>query len=113
MLYDYSSENSFSIEVASVLSSVFFAQDWQEHIEIPKPQWPIDSQIEIDSDVETAISDFLKTKNSGVLILESMDSRDRDNWVEYILSQSKNSKYLKLKPDSFGQNWKESDGKNA
>lgn len=88
MLYDYSSENSFSGEIASTLSTVFNAEDWQEHIEMPEPKMVIERQIEIDSDVQTAISEFLKTKNSGVLILESMDSRDRDDWVEYILSQS-------------------------
>jgi len=88
ILYDYSSENSFNGEIASTLSAVFNAEDWQEHIEMPEPKKIIDRQIEIDSDVETAISQFLKTKKSGVLILESMDSRDRDEWVEYILSQS-------------------------
>lgn len=88
MLYDYSSENSFSREIASMLSAVFNAEDWQERIEMPTPKMALDRQIEIDSDVETSISNFLKTKNSGVLILESMDSRDRDDWVEHILSRS-------------------------
>ena len=62
MLYDYSSENSFSGEIASTLSTVFNAEDWQEHIEMPEPKRVIDRQVEIDSDVETAISEFLKTK---------------------------------------------------
>lgn len=88
MLYDYSSENLFSGEIASTLSTIFNAEDWHEHIEMPELQKIIDRHIEIDSNVETAISEFLKTNNSGVLILESMDSRDRDDWVEYILSKS-------------------------
>ena len=88
MLYDYSSENSFSRETASCLCSIFNAEDWQEHIEMPQPEMVTDRKIAIDSDVEKVISEFLKIKKSGVLILESMDSMDRDNWVEYILSQS-------------------------
>jgi len=88
MLYDYSSENTYSSEIASALSEVFNAEEWQEHIEMPEPKEIFSRKIEIDSYVESAISEFLKSKKSGVLILESMDTRDRDDWVEYILSRS-------------------------
>src|SRR5690606_24547101 len=43
---------------------------------------------QIDADVEAAISNFLKTDASGILVLESMSSEDRDNWVQYILSEA-------------------------
>lgn len=88
MLYDYSSENSYLKELASALISIFNAEDWQEHIEMPEAKSKHERTIEIEADVEESISEFLKSKESGVLVLESMDSGDRDNWVEYILSQS-------------------------
>src|SRR5690606_10696901 len=58
------------------------------HIEMPEAKNQHDRRIEIEEDVEHSISEFLKSKESGVLVLESMDTNDRDNWVEYILSQS-------------------------
>lgn len=88
MLYDYSSENSYSPALAAALSAIFNAENWQEHIEMPEAKNQHDRRIEIEEDVEHSISEFLKSKESGVLVLESMDTNDRDNWVEYILSQS-------------------------
>ena len=88
MLYDYSSENTYSKDLATSLSEVFNAEDWQEHIEMPKPKEIFNGKIEIDLNAEKSILAFLRSRKSGVLILESMDSGDRDNWVRYILSQS-------------------------
>jgi hypothetical protein len=88
MLYDYSSENIYSSELASALCSIFNAEEWHEHIEMPETDSKHKRGIEIGADVEQFISEFLKSKESGVLVLESMDTNDRDNWVEYILSQS-------------------------
>lgn len=85
-LYDYSSENTYSKEAANVLSRIFNADDWLEHIELPKAKSLFDRTIEIDSNVEKAISNFLNIDTCGILVLESMSMHDRDSWVQYILS---------------------------
>lgn len=87
-LYDYSSDNTFSKETADVLSRIFNAEDWLEHIEFPKAKSIAERTVEIDENVEAAISDFLKTDVSGILVLESMSVQDRDNWVQHILSEA-------------------------
>lgn len=88
LLYDYSSDNTYTKETANVLSRIFNAEDWLEHIEFPKAKSLADRTVEIDENVETAISDFLKTDESGILVLESMSVQDRDSWVQHILSEA-------------------------
>jgi hypothetical protein len=83
-LYDYSSKNKYSDELANALLRLFNAEDWEEHIEIPKVEPYIERIIEIEKDVQSIITDFIKTEGSGILILESEDVEDRDNWVQYI-----------------------------
>jgi len=88
LLYDYSSDNTFSKETSEILSRIFNAEDWLEHIEFPKAKSLIERTIEIDENVEVAISDFLKTDTCGILVLESMSVQDRDSWVQHILSEA-------------------------
>lgn len=87
-LYDYSSDNTFSKETADVLSRIFSAEEWLEHIEFPKAKSLAERTVEIDENVEAAISDFLKNDGSGILVLESMSVQDRDSWLLYILSEA-------------------------
>jgi len=89
-LYDYSSENTFSKEIADILSRTFNAEDWLEYIEFPKAKSLVDRTVKIDENVEVVISDFLKSDTSRVLVLESMSVRDRDDWVQHILSEALN-----------------------
>jgi hypothetical protein len=87
-LYDYSSDNNYSKEAADVLSRIFNAEDWLEHIEFPKAKSLTERTVIIDANVEAAISNFLKTDASGILVLESMSIEDRDSWVQHILSET-------------------------
>lgn len=87
-LYDYSSDNTFSKETADVLSRIFNAEEWLEHIEFPRAKSLVERTVEIDENVEAAISDFLRTDASSILVLESMSVQDRDSWVQYILSEA-------------------------
>lgn len=87
-LYDYSSDNTFSKETADVLSRIFNAEEWLEHIELPRAKSLVERTVEIDENVEAAISDFLRTDASSILVLESMSVQDRDSWVQYILSEA-------------------------
>lgn len=83
-LYDYSSENTYTKETADILTKIFDAEEWLEHIELPKGKPLGERTVEIDKNVEEAISGFLKTEESGILVLESMSQQDRDDWVHYI-----------------------------
>jgi hypothetical protein len=87
-LYDYSSDNTYSKETADIFSRIFNADEWLEHIVFPKAKSLAERTFEIDENVEAAISDFLKTDSSGILVLESMSSQDRDSWVQHILSEA-------------------------
>lgn len=90
LLYDYSSDNTYDKETANALSRLFNADEWLEYIELPKVQTLTERTVEIDKDVQDSISEFLKTDSNGILILESMSVLERDNWVQYILTQALN-----------------------
>lgn len=89
-LYDYSSDNSYSEETANILSRIFNAEEWFEHIELPKAKRLTERTVEINENVEIEITEFLKTEESGILVLDSMSVTDRDNWVHYIQSEAFN-----------------------
>lgn len=89
-LYDYSSDNTYSKDLAEGLSRVFNAEDWLEHIELPKARLLAERTVVIDENVDSEISKFLNVDSSGILVLESMSVMDRDNWVQHILSESLN-----------------------
>ncbi len=90
-LYDFASENSYKEENAKIFKSIFPAEKWIKNIEIPKPEQNIENQItEIDNDVEKNIVDFLNEENGGILVLESMNSDDRDSWLRFITNEAVN-----------------------
>ena len=87
-LYDYSSDNSYSEELAKKLSNIFQAEDWLEHVELPKSASLSERTIELDNNLEESISDFLTNDSSSILVLESMSTKDRDNWAQHIFTNS-------------------------
>ncbi|REC42596.1 hypothetical protein [Chryseobacterium sp. 5_R23647] len=90
-LYDFASENSYKEENAKIFKSIFPAEKWIKNIEIPIPEQIIENQItEIDNDVEKNIVDFLNQENGGILVLESMNSDDRDSWLRFITNEAVN-----------------------
>jgi hypothetical protein len=90
-LYDFASENSYKEENAKIFKSIFPAEKWIKNIEIPIPKQIIENQItEIDNDVEKNIVDFLNQENGGILVLESMNSDDRDSWLRFITNEAVN-----------------------
>ena len=86
-LYDYNSPNTFSQESASALKRTFPAEIWQEQIEIVDVQIPEKRVYSIDDNLEVEIKSFFETEESEILILESMDVSQRDEWVNYILGE--------------------------
>lgn len=87
-LYDYSSRNSFLEETSEVLKALFPAEPWEEHLMVPELQSNNKKIIEIESDVENEIINFLKGDGNGILVLESLHSKQRDEWMQYILDRS-------------------------
>jgi hypothetical protein len=90
LLYDYASDNKYTPEIANYLTKLFGAEDWQGQIPLPVSGAINERTIRIDSNVEKAISEFVKSNESGILVLESMAVHDRDSWVNFILSESSN-----------------------
>jgi hypothetical protein len=90
-LYDFASENTFKEENLKVFKSLFPAEEWIKTIEIQIPQQIIEKQvIEIDNDVEKNIIEFLKEEKGGILVLESMNTEDRDSWLRFITNEAVN-----------------------
>ncbi|WP_140938449.1 hypothetical protein [Sphingobacterium lumbrici] len=90
-IYDFASENTYKEDIAKVLKSIFPAERWVKNIEISIPETTIKKEIiEIDNDVEKNIVDFLKEEEGGILVLESMNSDDRDVWLRFIANESVN-----------------------
>jgi hypothetical protein len=90
-LYDFASENTFTENIANSLKSVFPAEKWIKNVSITIPEPIIEKQItEIDNDVEKNIVDFLKEENGGILVLESMNTEDRDSWLRFIANEAVN-----------------------
>lgn len=90
-LYDFASDNSFKEENANIFKSIFPAEKWIKSVKVPIPEQVIEKQIkEIHNDVKRIIIDFLKEKNGGILVLESMNAEDRDSWLRFITNESVN-----------------------
>lgn len=90
-LYDFASENTFTEDIANSLKSVFPAEKWIKNLRITIPEPIMEKQIiEIDNDVEKNIVDFLKEENGGILVLESMNTEDRDSWLRFATNEAVN-----------------------
>lgn len=90
-LYDFASENTFTENIAHTLKSVFPAEKWIKNVSTTIPEPIIEKQIiEIDNKVEKNIVDFLKEDNGGILVLESMNTEDRDSWLRFITNEALN-----------------------
>lgn len=90
-IYDFASENTYKEDITKVLKSIFPAERWVKNIEISIPETTIKKEIiEIDNDVEKNIVDFLNEEEGGILVLESMNSDDRDLWLRFIANEAVN-----------------------
>lgn len=90
-IYDFSSENKYTKQNADVLKKIFRAEEYIKNIEYSAQKSIENKIIKIDKDVEKNIIDFLKKENEGgILVLESMNVEDRDNWIKFISNESVN-----------------------
>lgn len=86
-LYDFNSKNEYSEETANSLKTIFPAEEWDECLPFEfREEFYKERIVEIENDVKGEIVSFLKSEESGILVLESMESLKRDEWAHFILS---------------------------
>jgi hypothetical protein len=86
-LYDYASDNTFNPETAQELKRIFPAIPWDNTITITAP--PKSYIHNIEDNIAVELNKFLNSNNQ-VLILESMEQVQRDNWMRYVYSGDHN-----------------------
>ena len=87
-LYDYASENSYTASVGEVLKRIFPAAPWEEKTSAPLFEKVEDTTSNNNEEkLVKEIQDFLMLESSGVLVLESLDSEQRDAWVQQLLAE--------------------------
>lgn len=90
-LYDFASENTFAEDTSTALKNIFPAEKWIRDYEIISPKVIAENQTEqIDNDIERKILDYFIEENEKVLVLESMNSEDRDSWMRFIINEAVN-----------------------
>ncbi|HEY3390031.1 MAG TPA: nuclease-related domain-containing protein, partial [Prolixibacteraceae bacterium] len=89
LLCDFASSDKFSKDAATEFKRIFPSEPWIDRFELniaPKENIPFLELI--DDNFKTIISDFIKHPEQQILLLESGDTRKRDEWMQYILSQA-------------------------
>lgn len=91
-VYDLQSNNCFSKETSEAIKSIFPAETYIKNYAINQQDTNSTKRVfEIEKNVELEISSFLADDESGVLVLESMNAKERDSWVRFIQDQAINS----------------------
>ncbi|MBM1105170.1 NERD domain-containing protein [Aurantibacter crassamenti] len=85
----YTSDNTYSVEVANALKKQFPTPIWDSYIEDEVEEVEQDDNsskvVKVDGGELEHIHAFLEKEGSGILVLESMDHTTRDAWMHYIL----------------------------
>lgn len=86
-LVDYSSDNSFSEASKEALKRHFPAEPWvQNHfIDYSHQEDEEQQDFEMEAEPKKVIDSFLEDEDASVLVLQSMNSGKRDDWLKYIL----------------------------
>lgn len=88
-LYDFNSKNKYSKGISDTLKSIFPSGEWDECLPIEVKDEVYKGRIvEIENNVKGEIASFLKSEESGILVLESMESLKRDEWANFLLSKA-------------------------
>ncbi len=90
-LYDFASPTNYYENIAEEWKRVFPSEQWVEKLSFksaPENQ-PLYLEL-IDDNFKTIVSDFIQQPDNQILILESGDSKKRDGWMHYILTNAIN-----------------------
>ena len=89
LLCDFASSDKFSKDAATEFKRIFPSEPWIEMFDLniaPKENIPFLELV--DDSFKTVISEFINHPEQQILILESGDTRKRDEWMQYILSEA-------------------------
>ena len=86
----YNSDNTYSAEVAQAFKKIFPAPEWEDDFETTVQEKEPERVYEIGEDLDSHLKTFLEKEGPGILVLESMDTAKRDEWVEYLFSLAGN-----------------------
>ena len=89
MLYDLNNDNAFDEEIAKAIKKIFpsdeYIQDYSFDIGIIHKQ-----DIIVGEGAKSTIDTFMQAGGNDLLVLTSMDTKERDNWAKYIFSIADN-----------------------
>lgn len=89
LLYDLNNDNAFDEEIAKAIKKIFpsdeYIQDYSFDIGIIHKQ-----DIIVGEGAKSTIDTFMQAGGNDLLVLTSMDTKERDNWAKYIFSIADN-----------------------
>ena len=89
LLYDNVTSEKFSKEAAVELKRIFPSEAWIDLPDEKRTQEVLTPYFDlVDDNFKTIISDFINHPEQQILILESGDTKKRDEWMQYVLSES-------------------------
>jgi len=90
-LYDYASPNKFHSNIAEEWKRIFPSESWVEKLRYKTASVSSQSYLElVDDKFKTIIADYLVHPEQQILVLESGDTKKRDEWMHYILNNATN-----------------------
>ena len=88
-LNQYASPNKFENPVADKFKALFPAKEWSGDLKIKADDYYAKPQVQhqvIDENIEPALKEFFANDASGILVLESMSQKLRDEWMMMVNS---------------------------
>jgi hypothetical protein len=90
-LYDYASPNKYHSNIAEEWKRIFPSELWVEKLSYKTTSVSNQNYFElVDDKFKTVISDYLIQPDKQILVLESGDTKKRDEWMHYILTNATN-----------------------
>lgn len=89
LFYDLNNDNAFDEDIAKAIKSIFpadeYIQDYSFETEVIRKQDIIIGEV-----AKSTIDTFMQAEGNDLLILTSMDAKERDNWAKYLFSIADN-----------------------
>lgn len=88
LLYDLNNDNAYDEDIDNTVRSIFPADEYIQEYTV-NTQVIHTNNITIGKEAKTTIDTFMQAEGNDILVLASMDTSERDNWAEYLLSVTK------------------------